>query len=247
MLCMHGACSVCVVFVCVWGCPARATLQPLGPFEAEQTTPAVIWALGFPLHRETRQTPDPADSHRCVWTRAHTRTQNTHRHGRADTQSETPVRVVTDTHWSTHGTQTIQQAHKGAFNDAQNLYSSDIRVSLSSYTQAVLTLNKHFSTWAADITMTWTIVSAALGECACVCVSGESNKRNTVKYALLGFLQRTCQVFVNGWTLTKTSWQQSTDRKKQRTNVRRWRVRHITHEHRGLGVKPQYLCLSLVL
>lgn len=83
--------------------------------------------------------------------------------------------------------------------------------------------------------MSWTIVSAAVGECACVsaCVSGESNKRNAVKYALLGFLQRTCRVFVNGWTLTKTSWQQSTERKKQRTNVLRWRVRHITHERRG--------------
>lgn len=47
---------------------------------------------------------------------------------------------------STHRTQTIQQAHKGAFNDAQNPHSSQSCVSLSSCTQAVLTLNKHFST-----------------------------------------------------------------------------------------------------
>lgn len=77
----------------------------------------------------------------------------------------------------------VQKGHKQFNIKAPVTHKTGIQVTLVCYypdTQAVLTLSKHFPTWAADITLILSIVSAAVGESVCAYVSGESNKRSTV-------------------------------------------------------------------
>ena len=136
------------------------------------------WCVGTQTHTHTH-THSNTNTHTHTHTHSHTRQskQNAQRHMWSHAIRNT-CSVYTDTHWYTPSAHTEYTNNstgtKSCFEWHTTTFKWVSSMNFLTHAQTLSNLSKYFSTWAADMTKTGSIVSAAV---ACVRVCREQQKK----------------------------------------------------------------------